>query len=491
MVIPFSYWKASSTPFSNTKSFVTSSGQSTQGVTFPATVANFTAGTASTLSFWMNASAPDTSNYMVTKMNTSLLGWQFELDTSTTGYFAVFHNSSSVLAMTFPFPSPILLNLWYHVVIAYDGTTSPGVSNFLIYMNGQLVTNTIAGTNTLGSNAFNSTVPLTLGNYGTLTHGYSHPIMFNNVATYNYKLSQSDVSAIYNYGSPPDLSKLSNYSNCTFWCWCGTGDSATASGGFIDHVAGNNGTGQNLTSANLVAVVPTSYPLAVSNVKLWLDASNTGTYSLSGSTITRWDNIAGSDYFTNAGSPSLSTTGGPNSTGAITFNATGYALRNTTAYLNGVTQTAYTVYVVFKTSSNLASTASCLLELLDTAATPNSFPIYSYGGTGYINLSTPTGGLYTGARASVGFGSASTWYLAAVTYNGSGTSQWYQNGSSTTTTTTSNVSHASATYTYIGNDHGDSVNVANEIAEIVVQGSQATAGELTAMSNYFSTKYGL
>ena len=122
---------------------------------------------------------------------------------------------------------------WFHVVSTYDGSGS--ASGLKVYVNADASSLTDSS---LGSYAG---MPSTSGNLeiGRFANGHS---FFNGlvdeVAIFNYELTSSQVSDIYNSGSPADISSLSPLG----WWRMGDDDSGTGTTITDQGSGGNNGT---------------------------------------------------------------------------------------------------------------------------------------------------------------------------------------------------------------------------------------------------------
>ena len=133
---------------------------------------------------------------------------------------------------------------WHNIVVTYDG--SQDVSGLNIYVNNTLQTLTVATNNT----------PNNVSNSGSFTigmrNGTAYPYLgtIDEVAVWTSELSASNVTSIYNSGSPADLTSLSPVS----WWRNGDGDTFPT---LTDNGSGsNNGTMTNMTSGDIVTDVP-------------------------------------------------------------------------------------------------------------------------------------------------------------------------------------------------------------------------------------------
>ena len=136
----------------------------------------------------------------------------------------------------------ISANTWYHIAFTYDGQGGTNASDGIkIYLDGVRVDN--------ANNQKNIYVAMKNTSFtfriGQFTNG-----KMDEVAVFNSELSASNVTSIYNSGSPADLTSLSPIS----WWRNGDGDTFPT---LNDNGSGsNNGTMTNMTSGDIVTDVP-------------------------------------------------------------------------------------------------------------------------------------------------------------------------------------------------------------------------------------------
>lgn len=141
-------------------------------------------------------------------------------------------------------------NTWYHIVLTYDGSLSPNLAKCNLYINGVKETNT-QGSNTTSINS--STTNFNIGRRQSSASAYDRYFDGNldEISLFDKELSQTEVTAIFNGGTPTDLT---GHDGLTDW-WRmgddngGTGTTLTAA------VGGVNGALYN--SASYEANVPT------------------------------------------------------------------------------------------------------------------------------------------------------------------------------------------------------------------------------------------
>ena len=152
-----------------------------------------------------------------------------------------------------------IVGTWIHIVCVYDGSLSPTINMNKIYVNGILADTRVLGAPSPTSLA-TSTTPFLIG---AVTGTANMACSIDEVAIFDYALTASDVTDIYNLGSPNDLSLLTtppiNYYKM--------GEDSTFAGGVWtvpDSVGSNNGTSANMTIEDRIGEAPNSSNNALS-----------------------------------------------------------------------------------------------------------------------------------------------------------------------------------------------------------------------------------
>lgn len=119
---------------------------------------------------------------------------------------------------------------WHHLIFTYDGVDSQSSSSFNLYIDGSAVT------------AATSVVVGAYSNINKSGHGdfsyFGFDGLIDELAIFNTELSSSDVTSIYNSGTPTDLS---SYSPAGWWRM-GDDDSGTGTTITDQGSGGNDGT---------------------------------------------------------------------------------------------------------------------------------------------------------------------------------------------------------------------------------------------------------
>ena len=134
-------------------------------------------------------------------------------------------------------------NQWINIVGTYNANELN--SGLKIYINGSKVDDQNAGTGSGYQGMSNTDNPVRIGRMGT---GYANG-EFSNVSIFNTELSLAQVEAIYNNGTPNDISSLSPIA----WWKLNAADTFDGTNWTIkDYAGSNDGTSSGMTSANLV-----------------------------------------------------------------------------------------------------------------------------------------------------------------------------------------------------------------------------------------------
>ena len=200
---------------------------------------------ALTLSAWVKRDVTSsTANYVIIGKDstTSTLNRGYLLNVNPTTnkiQLVIFYDSIgsiNIVAST----SSIVTDQWTHVMGVNDGT------DLKIYINGVLENTNVGGGNVINNTPINFNIGRRASSPST--RGYWNGEI-DEVAVWDSDQS-TNASAIYNSGTPTDLTSYSPIS------WWRMGDGSTYPT-INDEIGSNNGTMTNMTSANFVTDVPT------------------------------------------------------------------------------------------------------------------------------------------------------------------------------------------------------------------------------------------
>lgn len=217
-------------PFSNTKSILLDGVDDyvNCGDNNNLSFGNGTTDSPFSISTWVNMT--DATRFrIVTKAGATNLEYLFSTGGSDTIVFNLYDNSTGgKIGRLYSTSLTSFQGSWIHLAATYSGNGSS--TGLKIYLNGLRVDNT---NNNSGSYTAmeNTTQPFYIGKFTTT---YSNGLA-DEVAVFDVELSASDVTSIYNSGTPSDISSISGL--VSWWRFEGTGTTATDSGS-----GGNNGT---------------------------------------------------------------------------------------------------------------------------------------------------------------------------------------------------------------------------------------------------------
>lgn len=191
---------------------------------------DFTNTDAFSISCWFKRTRSGVSEFLVAKQESSgnFRGYALLIPSSDNKVTIVIrNNTASSGRLIVDGATAITDTNWHHIVMTYDGSSN--VSGINLYLDGNNDTGATSGT--LSATISNST-SLQIGARNTANE-FSGNI--DEVSVFNSELSASDVTSIYNSGTPSDISSISGL--VSWWRFEGTGTTATDSGS-----GGNNGT---------------------------------------------------------------------------------------------------------------------------------------------------------------------------------------------------------------------------------------------------------
>jgi hypothetical protein len=219
-------------------------------------------------------------------------------------------------------------------------------------------------------------------------------------------------------------------------------------------------------------------PRTVSNLALWLDASNAASVSLDGSNLVQqWSDLSGNGInatqTVSNNRPDYSQT--LNGRKVVSFNGVNTSLEGTAPVTGGTSRTVFCVFRNASTASNVA-----LLGLSSNSGN---------GGLWYI-----TGEIAVrviGGNRLFGGGAANTWQSIALTQDGNSTSNMTLklNGAAVSaTSTTAQVVNSGGSMT-LGRISPSTGLGAGDIAELLVYSRALSASETAAVENYLFPKW--
>jgi len=244
--------------------------------------------------------------------------------------------------------------------------------------------------------------------------------------------------------------------------------------------------------------VPSINPSDISNLDLWLDASDGSTLydatsggnlvTTNGASVKRWNDKSGNArHATEADQPPVLLVNGKNSKNVLDFSSNKWITSSFTEKL----YTAQTSFVVFKYTSSAGLYARILTQsqsevtdyLLDgnyipaiRDASTNNF--HSYANSGFVSSVTAT---------------LNSWYIARARHSGSALTFKLNatEGSSYTHTLNTGFSIIRVGATYLDDGSSDNGNLNNPVAEVIVYGKSLTDTESNGITSYLNNKWSI
>ena len=201
---------------------------------------------AYSFSLWFKTTRNGTQN-LIGKSSPSANGYNLYISGSTFVFLLGTYSSNGILGNT-NVGASAYDGTWKHVCLTYDG--SQDISGFSLYYNG--ISQTLGSYSNNTPSGVDTTNDFMIGARGT-SGSPSLPFDGNidEASYFNSELSASDVTSIFNLGIPNDISAMSGL--VSYWRM---GDNDTYPT-ITDNVGSNNGTMNNMSSANFVTDVPT------------------------------------------------------------------------------------------------------------------------------------------------------------------------------------------------------------------------------------------
>ena len=188
-------------------------------------VLNFDITDAFTFSCWIKFDTLGTDEVFISKWSSASSFKGYALYKNSSDKLVVFLRESSSRFNLFVSTATVSNNVWYNIVVTYDGSRLNSGIN--LYLNSAVQAGTRSGLFSSGS--MTTTLPFNVGarNNGELpVNGF-----MDEVAVWDSELSSTDVNTIYGTGTPSDLTDLSPLSWWRFEETSGTTATDSGSGG--------------------------------------------------------------------------------------------------------------------------------------------------------------------------------------------------------------------------------------------------------------------
>lgn len=208
-------------------------------------VFNYDHSNAFSISFWCKPDNIAATRNLLAKATDDANVYGFNLrHTVTTGALFLQARSSDSLRQ-FTFDTALTASVWQHIVLTFNGNSN--INGFRVYRNAVVGTTPTSGA--IGA-SWLSGQDFTLGSRNAVFEfsGY-----MDEFTVWNKGLSQSEVTAIYNTGTPRDPTQESFESDLVTYSPLGDGDTA---GTVLDNKGSNDGTMTNFSAEPFEAEVP-------------------------------------------------------------------------------------------------------------------------------------------------------------------------------------------------------------------------------------------
>jgi len=248
-------------------------------------------------------------------------------------------------------------------------------------------------------------------------------------------------------------------------------------------------------------------PSSMISLQLWLDAADQSSITLSGSSVTTWNDKSGNGYnFTQSTSgnrPTYSVTS-QNNRNTITFTSANSTYLVGTGTTNFMGTNSISVYGIFKTNNNTTTSSVFAKSLYGSASGRILYGFRESGTPGNINGGI---GVASGPNAYTNISdtySVGTWRIFGFVSNRSGwTNTTYQNGTSvgTITITSDTTTNLTNTYPMIVGGYNNSTGGVSPpqagyyldggVGELLVFNSALTTYERQRVEGYLAWKWGI
>ena len=140
---------------------------------------------------------------------------------------------------------------WYHIAMVFDGGGATDSDKLKLYLDGSDISLTYSGT--IPSTTSSTSAGLIFG-YGN-SPAYAFDGYMDEFAVFDYALDSTQITDIYNSGTPTDLDNTSGVTAPVHWWRMGDGDTYPTITD-VGTTAGNDGTMTNMESGDIVTDTP-------------------------------------------------------------------------------------------------------------------------------------------------------------------------------------------------------------------------------------------
>ena len=241
-------------------------------------------------------------------------------------------------------------------------------------------------------------------------------------------------------------------------------------------------------------------PLALTDCKLWLDAANQNSLSLSGDSVNQWNDISGQDNHVSQSSSTYKPTYNVDDWQRpyLDFDGTTAFLKSTSAGLLGLSQSSNTFIAVYKSDVTTAeSFGQCIVGISDTSNVQRiglRVNASSYGGGGADSVAFSSQTSFSNMNAC-NISSAGVTDLSIAIGTRSGTSVTIKDGNGNSDTATSGADDTTVNNFTVGASSGngstDYYEFNGKIYELVCYSRALTSDEIEKSIAYLKNKWSI
>ena len=246
----------------------------------------------------------------------------------------------------------------------------------------------------------------------------------------------------------------------------------------------NDGTKLAVIVTNIIdsSTLEANTPITITNLQLWLDASDFSTLTITSGNVFQWNDKSGLNYHATIYNGSATyVSNGFNSLPAVQLNASGFSAPSPSGtFSNGIT-----FFVVFQ--KNGASIGQANEGIINKSSNNYPAPFDGYGiyrlvsnNTGYMNIN----------NSSFDISTATGYNLLSTTINSTNWNE-FVNGSSTATINYSTTFLDYSSYIYIGSRADKSISFRGVVSEVIVYNRVLTTIERQRIEGYLAKKWNI
>lgn len=200
---------------------------------------------AFSISFWCKPDNLSATRCLISKCSNDANVWGYNIQHLVTTGKIQLQMRTPASAPLYAFTTSLVAGVWQHIVVTFSGNSN---------INGaRCYCNAVIGDTPGSSSLAGSMVNLSSFVVGARNTSFPYSGMIDEVSVWNKELSQSEVTEIYNSGTPGSLTSHSAVANLQSWWRFGDNDTFPT---ILDNKGSINGTMTNMIAGSIVADVP-------------------------------------------------------------------------------------------------------------------------------------------------------------------------------------------------------------------------------------------